>query len=104
MYCFECKTDVIKLVNNTCPIHNVSASYYIEDGTVVGNHEGEQFYSYEVVDAWGTTPKEFLDRLGISKIDQDGGEIDTVGFDDVPSRIQDIILKLVKLSWNDIKE
>lgn len=104
MYCFECKTDVIKLVNATCPIHNISASYYIEDGTVVGESDSERFYSYEVVHAFGTSIKEFLDTIAVSKVDQDGEDIDIVGFDDVPSRIQDVILNLAKLSWDDIKE
>lgn len=63
--------------------------YFIPDGDLGVLHEDEgRWRSYDIVDAYGNTPEEFLENLSVSEVDQDGGEIDTYGYSDAPGKVQ----------------
>ena len=76
--------------------------YYIPDYTDVGEGDRSSWTGFQVVDAKAKTIKEFLENLSISEIDQDGGEIECISFDDAPMLVQSAILRLVGLTWDDV--
>jgi len=75
--------------------------YYIPDNTEVGEGDGPVWSNYVVYEAIGKTINEFLENVSISEVDQDGGEADTISFWDAPSKVQDCILDLANIKWDD---
>jgi len=121
-YCKHCKKPANNVGNDLCNDHIDAlrkeirekeqlriaeikkTHFYIPDGTDVGEGDGYVFTSFQVNDAIGVTIEEFLESVTISEIDQDGGDVDCLNFWDAPTDVQDIILDLAGIKWDDIKE
>jgi len=72
--------------------------YFIPDGDLgVPFEDSGRWRSYEISGAAANSVKEFLDGISISEVDQDGGEIDTYGFDDAPGPVTAAILNAAAL-------
>ena len=76
--------------------------YYIPDYTDVGEGDRRYFTSFQVTDAKAKTVNDFLENIIISEIDQDGGEVDCITFDDAPLLVQAAILRLAGLTWQEV--
>ncbi len=82
-----------------------SMKTFIQDGDLGISYQDEgPWRSYEVVDCCGETPQDAVENLTVSEIDQDGGELDCYGFDDAPYEVQNKILKLMCVSWEQLDE
>ncbi len=114
MYCVHCKAKSVNFGGDLCGYHLDelvafnrkeqeervktirTTHYYIPDNTDIG--EGDR----NAYDALGKTVKEFIDNLTISEVDQDGGDVDTIGFWDAPSDVQNTILDIAEIKWDDV--
>ena len=120
MYCVHCKLKSVNVGGDLCDYHLSelvafnrkeqeerikqirTTHYYIPDNTDVGEGTRHVWSGFVVYDALGKTIKEFLDSMSISEVDQDGGDLDTLGFWDAPSEVQNVILDIAEIAWDDV--
>lgn len=91
---FETERDALDFAKNVLDpkiLKSQNVKYSIE-GLDVGIGDRNYFTNFEL-DASGDNLQELIASATVSEIDQDGGEIDCIGLDDVPKDVFRVIMQ-----------
>jgi hypothetical protein len=115
--CLICGAPPVNVTHDLCEIHlenrverqkrydermRAKFRFYILDGTHVGDGESGRQTAFEVFGVQSNSAAEFLETCTVSEIDKDGGELNTLAFEEAPKVVRETILKLCGLTQAEL--